>query len=68
MKEAKHDLTEFDNAMSEFLPHVRIDFAHSVASQLTKIRLAGPGSSVLPPAGSGGGPNIRNLKTGNRHS
>lgn len=44
----------------------RIVFARSVDRQSIKIRWAGPENSALPPAGSGGGPNIRNLKTGSR--
>ena len=68
MKEAKHDLTEFDNAMSEFLPHVADRFCPQCGQPVDKNPIGRPGSSVLPPAGSGGGPNIRNLKTGNPHS
>ena len=58
MKEANMISLNLITRCQSSSPMWRIDFAHSVASQLTKIRLAGPGSSVLPPAGSGGGPNI----------
>ncbi len=45
-------------------PMWQSDFAHSAGKQYHEIRPAGQESSVLPPAGDGGGPSIRNQNIG----
>ena len=42
MKEAKHDLTEFDNAMSEFLPHVADRFCPQCGQPVDKNPIGRP--------------------------
>lgn len=42
MKEAKHDLTEFDNAMSEFLPHVADRFCPQCGRPVDKNPIGRP--------------------------
>lgn len=66
MQDKKNSRDCFDNAMTEFLPHVAERFCPQCGETVARNQTAGQGNSALLPAGESGGLSIRSRNTGKR--